>query len=149
MKITAEILLFSAVTMNAALLTFIAGVLRRVMDDMDVVKFKAFVNSLACYSKRSPFMLALLNSPFVGAIVFIHFYGLGDRWIITGLAIWFVAGSVAKIIKVPVYKKIAALDESDAGCLRTERKRLNNGNLFQAALNSVAAGVMLCTFLRW
>lgn len=148
MKITAEILLFSAVTMNAALLTFIAGVLGRVMDDMDVVKFKAFVNSLVFYSKRSPFMLTLLNAPFAGAIVFIYFYGLGDRWIITGLAIWCFAGSVAKIIKVPVYKRIAALDERDVDRLQTERKRLNNGNVFQAALNSIAASVMLLTFLR-
>lgn len=148
MKITVEILLFASVAVNAALLTFIAGVLGRVMDGMNGPTFKAFVNSLVRHSKKSLFMLTLLNAPFAGAIFFIYFYGTSDRWTITGLAIWFFAGTVAKIIKVPVYRRIAALDEKDVDRLRTERKRLNNGNVFQAALNSVAAGVMLLTFLR-
>ncbi len=148
MKITVEILLFASVAANAALLTFIAGVLRRVMDGMNGPTFKAFVNSLVRHSKKSFFMLTLLNAPFAGAIFFIYFYGTSDRWTITGLAIWFCAGIVAKIIKVPVYKRIAALDERDVDRLQTERKRLNNGNVFQAALNSIAASVMLLTFLR-
>ena len=82
-----------------------------------------------------------------GAIIFIYYYGIGDRWTIAGLAIWFFAGIVAKIIKVPVYKGIVAIDVFGEDQLRKQRRRLNGGNLFQAALNSVAAVVMLMTFL--
>jgi hypothetical protein len=42
----AEILLFASVAINAALLIFIAGVLRKVMNDMDESAFKQFVGSL-------------------------------------------------------------------------------------------------------
>lgn len=52
MKNFAEILLFVSVAINAALLTFIAGVLRKGMDDMDAPTFKHFVNSLVCHSKK-------------------------------------------------------------------------------------------------
>jgi hypothetical protein len=39
----AEILLFASLAMNAALLLFIAGVLRKVMNDMDESALKQFV----------------------------------------------------------------------------------------------------------
>ncbi|MGA8086216.1 MAG: hypothetical protein WCA10_02845 [Terracidiphilus sp.] len=148
MKVAAEISLFASVAMNAALLAFIAGVLRKVMDDMNASAFKSFVDSLVYHSKKSPFMLTILNAPFVGAISFVYFYGLGDRWIIAGLALWFVAGVVAKILKVPVYKKIAALEESDGVRLSEERMKLNKGNLLQAGLDSVAAILMLLGIVR-
>ena len=148
MKIAFEIVLLASITANAALLAFIAGVLRRVMDEMNGYAYQTFVTSLVRHSKKSPFMLTLLNAPFAGAAFFIYCYGTGERWIIAGLAIWFLAGMVAKIIKVPVYKRLAALDEYNGDRLNRERRRLNNGNLFQAALNSIAAGVMLLTFLR-
>ena len=147
MKAFVEILLFASVAMNAALLTFIAGVLRKVMNDMDEPTFKHFVDSLVRHSKKSPFMLTILNIPFIGAIPYIYFYGFRNRWIIAGLALWLAAGAVAKIIKLPVYKRIAALEEGDVVGLRKERKRLNNGNLLQAILNSVAAALMMFAFV--
>jgi hypothetical protein len=63
MKNFSEILLFACVAMNAALLTFIAGVLRKVMNDMDAPTFKHFVDSLVRHSKKSPFMLVIFNIP--------------------------------------------------------------------------------------
>jgi hypothetical protein len=39
MKNFSEILLFASVAMNATLLTFIAGVLRKVMEDLDAPTF--------------------------------------------------------------------------------------------------------------
>jgi hypothetical protein len=148
MKAAAEILLFASVAMNAALLTFIAGVLRKVMNDMGATAFKHFVSSLVGHSRKSPFMLTILNVPFIAAIPYIYFYGIRDQWIMTGLAVWLAAGVGAKILKLPVYSKIATLDEADAVQLAQERKRLNNGNLLQATLDSAAAVLMLLTFIR-
>jgi hypothetical protein len=59
----AEILLFVSVAINAALLIFIAGVLRKTMNDMDEPTFKHFVESLVRHSTKSPFMLTVLNIP--------------------------------------------------------------------------------------
>jgi len=83
-----------------------------------------------------------------GPSCFIYFYGIGDRWIVGGLATWFTAGVVAKILKIPVYKRIATIEEVDAGHLAAERRRLNNGNLLQAVLNSVAALLMFLALVR-
>jgi len=144
----AEILLFASVAINAALLIFIAGVLGNVMNDMDELEFKYFVESLYRHSTKSPFMLTVLNMPFVGAIPYFYFYGSGNQWITAGLAIWLIAGIIAKAIKVPVYKTIAAAGGDEVLRLREERRKLNAGNLLQAILNLVAAAVMIIAFVR-
>jgi hypothetical protein len=144
----AEVLLLVSVATNATLLIFIAGVLRSVMSDMDGAAFKLFVGSLVRHSKRSPFMLTALNVPFVGAIPYFYFYGFGNRWILAGLVLWLVAGSVAKIIKLPVYKTIDTLDAGDVTGLSEQRKKLDAGNLLQAILDSVAVALMMIAFIK-
>lgn len=147
MRVFAEILLFVSVAMNAALMTFIAGVLRKVMNDMDERTFKRTLDSIVRYSKKSPFMITIFNVPFLGAIPYIYFYGLRNRWIIAGLAVWLAVGLVAKTIKYPLYKRVAALDEGDVAQIGKERKTFNNGNLLQAILNCVAAALMIFAFV--
>lgn len=133
--------------MNAALLTFIAGVLRKVMNDMDAPTFKHFVDSLVSHSKKSPFMLVIFNIPLLGAIPYLYFYRLRSGWIVAGLALWLAAGAVAKIIKVPVYKRVAGLQHNDVVRLSEERKKLNTGNVLQATLNVMAAAFMVFAFI--
>ena len=144
----AEILLFALVAINAALLIFIAGVLRKVMNDMDEFTFKHFVGSLVRHSTKSPFMITVLNIPAIAAIPYFYFYGFGNRWITVGLALWLVAGLASKAIKVPVYKSVAGLQSDDVDRLGKLRTKLNVGNLFQAVLNSVAAALMMIAFIR-
>ncbi len=144
----AEILLFVSVATNAALLIFIAGVLRKVMNDMDESAFKTFLGSLYRHSARSPFMHAVLTIPFLGAIPYFYFYGFSNRWITAGLALWLVAGCISKMIKVPIYKTVAALESGDVARLSRERQKLNAGNMLQAILNVVAAALMTVAFIR-
>lgn len=147
MKALAEILLFASVAMNAALMAFIAGVLRKVMNEMGVSTFKHFLDSLVRHSKKSLFMIVILNVPFLGAIPYIYVYGLRSRWIVAGLALWLAGGLVAKAIKFPLYKRVASLEEDDVVRLSEERKKLNNGNLLQAILNCVATALMIFAFI--
>lgn len=143
-KTLAEILLIALLAMNAALLLFIAGVLRRVMNEMDDAPFQQFVASLVRHSKRSPFMLTVLDIPLLGAIPYFYFYGFGNRWLIAGLAVWLVAGGIGKVIKLPLYKMIEA---GDAARLEEARHKLNAGNLIQAILNSVAVLLAVVPFV--
>ena len=83
-------------------------------------------------------MLTVLNVPLLGAIPYLYFYGFGNRWLIAGLVLWLVAGGIAKLIKLPVYKAVAALDAGDVARLEEARRKVNAGNMFQAILNSVA-----------
>jgi hypothetical protein len=142
----AETLLFVLVASNAALLLFIAGVLRKVMNDLDEHAFQQFVSSLFRYSSRSPFMLTILTLPFLGAIPYFYFYGFKNLWVTSGLALWFVAGSIAKVIKLPVYKKAAA--SPDAAGLTGERHRLYFGNTLQAILTLAATVLMTVAFIK-
>ena len=144
----AEILLFVSVAINAALLTFIAGVLRKVMNDMDAPAFKQFLGSLYRHSARSPFMHTVLSIPLLGAIPYFYFYGFGNRWITAGLALWLVAGIASKAIKLPIYKSVRGLQSDDGVRFEKLRTRLNAGNIFQATLNCVAAFLMMIAFIR-
>jgi hypothetical protein len=132
----AEILLFVSLAVNAALLIFLAGVVRLVMNDLDESAFRQFVVALVHHSKKSPFMLITLNIPFVGAIPYFYFFGFGNRWLLAGLVLWLIAGSIGKIMKLPLYK---AIEVGDREALSQLRRKLNDGNLLQAVLNSVAA----------
>jgi hypothetical protein len=144
----AEILLFASLAINAAVLIFIAGVLRKVMNDMAESAFKQFVVSLVRHSKKSPFMLALFNIPFIGALPYFYFYGFANRWLIAGLALWLVAGSIAKAMKLPIYKAVATLEIGDVARLREQRQKLNAANMFQAILNSLAALIVAVPFVK-
>lgn len=140
----AEILLFASLAVNAALLIFIAGVLRMVMNDMDDSEFKQFVVSLVHHSKRSPFMLTALNIPFLGAIPYFYFYGFANRWLLAGLTLWLAAGALGKAMKLRVYK---AVEIGDATKLKEERQKLNRGNMVQAILNSLAVVLAFIPFI--
>lgn len=144
----AEILLYVSVAMNAALLMFIAGVLRRVMNDMDGGAFKDFLGSLYRHSTRSLFMNTVLTIPLLGAIPYFYFYGFRNWWITAGLALWLIAGSIGKMIKLPVFKTVAALRSDETARLNREREKLNAGNMLQAILNFAAAVLMTVAFIR-
>ena len=94
-------------------------------------------------------MLIVLNIPFIGAIPYCYFYGFGNRWLIAGLALWLVAGAIAKTIKVPIYKSLGILEDGDVARIREERHKLNTGNMIQAILNSVAALLAAVPLVGW
>lgn len=144
----AEVLLLASMVVNATLLIFIAGVLRHVMNDMDAATFKDFVGSLVRHSTKSPFMIIALNVPLIGAIPYYYFYGFGNRWISAGLALWLAGGLISKLVKLPIYKSIRAAERDDEVHLREQRRRLNTGNLLQAALNSLAAAMMIVSWFK-
>jgi hypothetical protein len=138
----AETLLFSSVAINAALMIFFAGIFAKMMNAMDGADFKNLIVLLIRYSSKSPFMIIVLNLPFIGAIPYYCFYGFSNWWITAGLILWLAAGSLSKMIKLPVYKEISTLSDDDAVQLNEARNKVNRGNLFQAVLYSVATILM-------
>jgi hypothetical protein len=83
----AETLLFCSVAINAALLIFFAGVLRKIMNAVDEATFKNLTELLVRFSSRSPFMILILNIPFLLAIPYFYLYGFSNGWITTGIAV--------------------------------------------------------------
>lgn len=144
-KTLAEVLILASLVINAALLTFIAGVLRKVMNDMGEHEFKRFVVSLVRHSKRSPFLVTVLMIPFFGAIPYFYFYGFANWWLIAALALWLIAGAIGKLMKLPIYR---AMETGEATKLGEHRRKLNAGNMLQAILNSIAALLALVPFVH-
>jgi len=138
----AQSLLFASVAVNAALLLFFAGVLRKIMNAVHEATFKNLTDLLVKYSSRSPFMIIVLNLPFFGAIPYYYFFGFGNWWITAGLALWLISGSIAKFYKLPAYKAISTLTSGDAVQLREMRRKIDIGNIFQATAYTVASFIM-------
>jgi hypothetical protein len=112
---------------------------------MNESEFKQFVVSLVHHSKKSPFMLTVLNIPFLGAIPYVYFYRFANRWLLAGLVLWLVAGALGKTMKLPVYR---AVEIGDTTKLKQERRKLNAANMIQAILNSLAVVVAFVPFAR-
>lgn len=129
-----ESLLFSSVAINAALLIFIADVLRKMMNAVDEAAFKHSIGLLDRYSSRSLFMIVALNIPLILAVPYYYLYGFGNRWITAGLVLWLIAGSLSKVYKLPVYKALSSLQNTAVAEINKERGKFNTGNVFQAIL---------------
>jgi hypothetical protein len=142
----AETLVFTSVAINAALLIFFAGVLRKIMNAVDEATFKNFMDLLVRFSSRSPFMIAVLNIPLLLAIPYFWFYGFGNGWITAGIAVWLASGSFAKFFKLPGDKSVSTLSSDNTVRLREMRNRINTGNLLQAAFYSAAVILMAFGF---
>ena len=141
-KTLIEALLFASVAINAAILLFFAGVYRKIMNAVDEATFKNLTDLLVRYSSKSAFMIIALTIPLIGAIPYYYLYGFGNWWITAGLGLWLIAGNISKILKLPVYKAIAALKNDDIVQLKEARQKMNMGNVFQATLYSVSTVLM-------
>ncbi len=142
-----ETLLFATVAINAALLIFIADVLRKMMNAMDEAAFKNSIELLVKYSSASPFMIVALNIPLLMAIPYYYICGFGNWWVTAGLIVWFVAGCISKIYKLPVYKSISILRSDQVLELKKERHKFNAGNVWQAAFY-IASAVLIIAGLH-
>ena len=92
-------------------------------------------------------MLTVLNIPLFGAIPYCYFYGFARGWLLSGIALWLVAGAIGKTMKLPIYKVVSTLEVGDLTRLREARQKLNAGNMLQAILNSVAVLLAFVSFV--
>ena len=138
-----ETLLFASAVLNAGLLLFFAGVFRKILNAVDTATFKNLTDLLVRYSTRSAFMIIGLNLPLLVAIPYYYLCGFGNWWITASLILWLAAGSISKILKLPVYKTIAAPKSDNAAQLMGARRRVNRGNslLYCIAVVVMAIGL--------
>jgi hypothetical protein len=83
-------------------------------------------------------MIFVLNVPLFLAIPYYYRYGFGNWWITAGLVLWLVAGILSKAYKLPVYKALAKLQNTEVGEIQSVRDKFNSGNIFQAILYIVS-----------
>jgi hypothetical protein len=140
-KNTAEILLIISATLFASLLLFLAEPMRRVMNKMDNGASKQIISLLFQIGPRSPFLYIATNLTGLAMIPYFIFFGFSNWWFTAGLAVLLVAGGVAKVVKVPIYKTAKELDAEDPKWLAAQNK-WHNMNLFQAVFTCLAVSMM-------
>lgn len=141
-----EILILIPSTLTTGYLLFISTVLQRVMNDMDMPTFRHFVPGLVQRATHSIYAIFSSSITFVAMIPYLIFYGFNHWWFVAGL-IFFVLSSVAgKLLNLPVYGRIAALESSDGVALAEERQKLQIANWVRALLCLVSIILMVIQF---
>lgn len=138
----AEILLLVPSALSTGFLMFIAGVLQKVMNDLDEATFHRFLKLLDKRAVRSPYAVGVSTVTFIGAIPYFIYYRLSNLWFSAGIAVYTLASIVSKIFNLPIYKRIFALESSDTARLGEERRKLQSANRLRAAIQFASIVLM-------
>jgi hypothetical protein len=143
---TAEILILTINALGAGILLFIAGVLQKIMNDMDEAAFKKFVNALDRTAMSNPFAVTVATLPIIAAVLYFPVYGFSHWWFSAGLIAWLIGSGITKIINMPVYKWLGDPNNNDPGQLRRKRRTLQLGNNLRAWVTFASVVLMACQF---
>ncbi len=143
---TAEILILAINALGAGVLLFIAGVLQKLMNDMDVATFKRFVNALDRTAMTNPFAVTVATLPLIAAVLYFPVYGLGHWWFSAGLIAWLIGSAITKITNMPVYKWLGDPNNNDPEELQKKRHTLQLGNNLRAWVTFASVVLMACQF---
>ncbi|MCK9400686.1 MAG: hypothetical protein M0Q51_11930 [Bacteroidales bacterium] len=142
----AEILLLVPSTLCTGFLIFIAGVIQRVMNDLDEATFHRFLKLLDKRAMRSLYAVGVSSITFVGMIPYWIFYGFDNWWFSAGLILYTVASIISKSFNLPIYKRIFALESSDTDRLSEERRKLQSANILRATIQFASIILMVIGF---
>jgi hypothetical protein len=139
----AEVLLLVPSALATGFLVFIAGVVQRVMNDLDEATFQRFLMLLDKRATRSPYAVTVSTVTFIGAVPYFIFFGFDNWWFTAGIILYFVASIVSKSYNIPIYKRIFALASSDTDQLREERRKLQSANRLRATIQFASIVLMV------
>jgi hypothetical protein len=143
---SAEILILTINALGAGILLFIAGVVQKIMNDMDEAAFKKFLNALGRTAMSSPFAVTVATLPLIAAVLYFPVYGFSHWWFTAGLVAWLIGSGVTKVTNMPVYKWVGDPNNNDPEELRKKRHTLQLGNNLRAWLTFASVILMACQF---
>ena len=142
----AEVLIITINALGAGLLMFIAGVLQKVMDQLDEVEFKRFVNLLDLTAMADAFAVTVATLPIVAAIGYFVAYGFNHWWFIAGFAVWAIGSTMTKVVNMPIYQWLADSNNLDREQIQQQRRKLQFGNNLRAWTTFGSVILMACQF---
>lgn len=145
-EVTAEILVLTINALGAGILLFVAGVLQKMMDDMDPPTFKSFVNALGKAAMTNPFAVTIATLPILAAVAYFVAYGFHRAWFASGFVAWIIGSSITKIGNMPVYAWVAKPENDDPEELRKRRRILGRANNLRAWITLGSVVLMACQF---
>jgi hypothetical protein len=142
----AEILILTINALGAGILLFIAGVLQKIMNDMDEAAFKRFLNALDKTDMSSPFAVSVATLPIVAAVLYFSVYGFSHWWFTAGFIAWLIGSAITKVTNMPVYKWVGDPKNNNPEELRNKRRTLHLGNNLHAWLTFASVVLMASQF---
>ena len=142
----AEVLILAINALGAGILLFIAGVLQKIMNDMDEPAFKRFLNALDRTAMSNHFAVTVATLPIIAAVLYFLAYGFNHRWFTAGLIAWLIGSGITKITNMPVYQWVGDPENNDPEELRQQRRKLQLGNNLRAWLTFASVVLMACQF---
>jgi len=142
----AEVLILTVNALGAGLLMFIAGVLQKIMNELDELEFKRFVNMLDRTAMADAFAVTVATLPIVAAIGYFVAYGFNHWWFIAGFAVWAVGSAMTKVINMPIYQWLVESNNTDREEIRQRRRKLQLGNNLRAWTTFGSVILMACQF---
>lgn len=143
---TAEVLILSINALGAGILLFVAGVLQKMMDDLEPRAFKSFLNALDRAAMTNPFAVTIATLPIVTAVAYFATYGFHHAWFTAGFVAWIIGSSITKISNMPVYAWVAKPENDDPEELRKRRRTLGRANNLRAWITLGSVILMACQF---
>ena len=142
----AEVLILAMNALGAGLLLFIAGVLQKIMNELDELEFKRFVNLLDHAAMADAFAVTVATLPIVAAAGYLLAYGFTHWWFVAGFVVWAAGSTLTKLINMPIYQWLADSNHTDSGQIRQQRRRLHFGNSLRAWTTFGSVILMACQF---
>jgi hypothetical protein len=137
-----EILITVVTAVEAGLLLFIAEVVQKLMNELEPERFRWFLGRLEFHAMRSPTALAGSLLTTVACIPYFILFGFGNGWFTAGIVLWLAGAVGSKLFNTPIYRRVAALGDTDTVELGEQRRRLGVANLFRS-LTTLAAVVLM------
>jgi hypothetical protein len=143
---TAEVLILTINALGAGILLFVAGVVQKIMNDMDELAFKRFLNSLGHAAMTDAFAVTIATLPIIAAVLYFVAYAFNHWWFSAGFVAWIIGSSITKIGNMPIYKWVADSKNTDPEELRRQRHRLGVANNWRAWITLASVILMACQF---
>lgn len=143
---SAELFILILNAVGTGILIMVAGVIQKIMDTMDIVEFKKFLNALDKTAMSDPFAVTVATLPVITALPYFYFFGFHHYWFIAGYIMWAIGSTITKIVNLPVYTWVRDPKNTDPIALKVQRDKLRLGNNLRAWTTLLSVILMLMQF---
>jgi hypothetical protein len=143
---TAEVIILAINGIGAGILVFVSGVVQKLMNQMDELEFKRFMNMLDRAAMSDPLAVTVATVPILAAVAYWIAFGFGHWWFTAGIIVWGVGSAITKVVNMPVYQWLAHPNNTDREELKNKRRTLQFGNNLRAWTTLGSVVLMACQF---
>ena len=84
---TAEVIILAINGIGAGILVFVSGVVQKLMNQMDELEFKRFMNMLDRAAMSDPLAVTVATVPILAAVAYWIAFGFGHWWFTAGIIV--------------------------------------------------------------